>query len=116
MKNFFKILFPALLLLLSACQREMELTDRMAEGPVSVDVTIDPETRTTVSETDGAISFSCGDAIKIYSGSGTYTGITQDASTAARFSMEKGFSTSVSGTCTSYENRCYGMQVRAVSK
>ena len=99
MKNFFKILFPALLLLLSACQREMELTEagRMAEGPVSVAVTIDPETRTTVSETTGAISFSCGDAIKIYNGTGTYTGITQDASTAAQFSMEKGFSASGSG-------------------
>ena len=99
MKNFFKILFPALLLLLSACQREMELTEagRMAEGPVSVAVTIDPETRTTVSESTGAISFSCGDAIKIYNGTGTYTGITQDASTAAQFSMQKGFSASGSG-------------------
>ena len=90
--------------LLSACQREEapQNDEQTPSGPVSVQVTIDQDTRTSVSETTGAITFSVCDAIKIFNGNGVYTGITQSAESSAMFAMEEGFSATVSGS-----GRCY---------
>ena len=90
--------------LLSACQREEapQNDEQTPAGPVTVQVTIDQETRTSVSETTGAITFSVGDAIKIFNGTGVYTGITQSAGSSAMFAMEEGFSATVSGSGPCY--------------
>ena len=94
MKNFCKFLLPALVILLPACQREMDEPEegKVTEGAVSIDVTIDQEdTRTTVSEMSGVISFSVGDRLVITDGEKNYTGITSSTSTTGMFAMEEGF-------------------------
>ena len=98
MKASFKFLLPALVLLLPACQREMNApeVDPMPEGPVSIDVTIDQATtRTAVSELTGAITFSMGDRIAISDGLNVFRGITSSTSTTGTFVMEEGFDPSV---------------------
>ena len=67
------------------------VVDRMPEGPISIDVTIDQDTRTSVSEMSGAISFSMGDRISITDGEKIYTGITSSTSSNGTFAMEDGF-------------------------
>ena len=91
--------FAAALAILSACQREdAPQNEQVPSGPVSVQVTIDQEaTRTSVSEMTGAISFSEGDAIKIFDGTGIYLGITQSTGGSAMFVMENGFTSAGSG-------------------
>ena len=100
MKNNVLYLLPAILFLLPACQREViqpEDKDQTPGGPQKVSVTIDQGTRTTVSEKTGLISFSSGDAIKIFNNSGIHIGVTASSSTHGDFSMDDGFSASGSG-------------------
>ena len=78
---------------LFSCQREnVPQKEQVPSGPVSIDVTIDQETRTSVSETSGAITFTEGDGIKIFNGTGVYKGITQSTESSGMFVMEDGFS------------------------
>ena len=78
---------------LFSCRREENpQKEQVPDGPVSIDVTIDQETRTSVSETTGAITFTEGDGIKIFNGAGVYKGITQSTESSGMFVMEDGFS------------------------
>ena len=97
MKFSFRHLIPAALVLVQACNsNEMSLVP-VESGPVSISVTIDQGTRTFVSETNGAITFSEGDAIKIFNGTGVYLGITQSTESTGMFSMADGFTATGSG-------------------
>lgn len=78
--------------LLSACQREDTPKDeQVTSGPVSIDVTIDQDTRLSVAEADGAMRFSKGDAILISDGSNSYKGYTTSTSNSGLFVMDDGF-------------------------
>ena len=83
----------AVLSLLPACQREETPRNdgQVPDGPVSIDVTIDQDTRLSVAEADGAMSFSKGDAILISDGSNTYKGVTSSTSNSGLFVMDDGF-------------------------
>ena len=100
MKNNVLYLLPAILFLLPACQREEvqpEDNDQTPGGPQMVSVTIDQETRATVSDWNGAIAFSSGDIIKIYNGTGVYWGVTASTTDSGLFSMQEGFTASGNG-------------------
>ena len=102
MKHSFRYLIPVALVLFQACNPDDPTPDNKKEeetpsGPVSISVTIDQGTRTSVSETTGAITFSKGDAIKIFNGKGVYLGITQSTQSTAMFSMADGFTATGSG-------------------
>lgn len=55
------------------------------------------ETKATLAESDGAFAFSSGDAIKIFNGTGTYSGTTTSTSGSGSFTMEDGFTDAGSG-------------------
>ena len=101
MKHSFRYLIPVALVLFQACNpdetKSINTEEETPSGPVSISVTIDQGTRASVAETTGAITFSKGDAIKIFNGTGVYLGITQSTESTGMFSMAEGFSATGSG-------------------
>ena len=93
MKTYKHHIIPALLVILSACQREAVPADENHPSgePVVLSVSIDQETKVTVNDSYGTIAFSSGDAIKVFDGSAVYSGTTSSSSVNGTFLMEPGF-------------------------
>ena len=106
MRVSFKHIIPALLLLFSACQRE-EVVPAAGDSAYNeseridllytVTVHMESETRYTISDSDGRMSFSEGDEIFIYNGSKVFNGTTRSTGSTGVFFMESGFPGTGSG-------------------
>ena len=95
----------SLLLPISACQREVPVSDPEEQvtpdsgntnGSVVISVSFEPETKATVAD-NGVMSFSSLDAIKIFDGTAVFTGVTTSTSSSGQFTMEEGFAVDGSG-------------------
>lgn len=95
MKKTVLFILAGVVALFASCAKEKD--NQRAEDPVYVTVSMDPETKATLAEADGAFAFSSGDAIKIWDGSGLYSGTTTSTSNSGDFAMESGFDVSGSG-------------------
>ena len=94
------ILAGALLLGAASCIREMDLPAAVpaSDAPVTVTARIADETKATLNDDSGKFSFSEGDVIRIYNGSGVYasTGVTINGGVAT-FTMAEGYTDTGSG-------------------
>ena len=98
MKTNYKYLLPALMLLLPACQREMAVLKELVSGEtVEITVSMDPETKATLAESNGDMAFSAGDVIKVFDGTAVYSGVTSSTSSDGVFAMASGFNRAGTG-------------------
>lgn len=104
-RHTFALAAMSLLLPISACQREVPVSDPEEQvtpdsgntnGSVVISVSIEPETKATVAD-NGVMSFSSLDAIKIFDGTAVFTGVTTSTSSSGQFTMEEGFAVDGSG-------------------
>ena len=85
--------------LASSCVKEpiQENNEEFRPGSVCVTASMDPETKATIAESDGAFRFSSGDAIKIFDGTAVKSGTTTSTESSGSFTMEDGFNAEGSG-------------------
>lgn len=98
MKKYIYILLAcAAVFSFTACIENVEINPD-ENSPVLLNVSMEqPVTKATIGESDGVFKFSNGDAIKVYNGTGLYTGMTSSTSTDGTFAMEDGFVNTGSG-------------------
>ena len=89
MKKTVLFILAGIVALLASCVKETE--HQRVEGPVYITVSMDPETKATLADSDGAFAFSSGDAIKIYDGNGVFSGTTTSTTNSGNFAMDSGF-------------------------
>ena len=99
MKKIVSLILAGVVVLIASCSKENAGTVEGPESsePVYITVSIDPETRATLADEDGAFAFSSGDEIKIFDGTSVKTGSTTSTSGSGSFAMEEGFDASGSG-------------------
>ena len=97
-KNLYFIL-AGVVALASSCVKETEkiIDDTPKSGAVCITVKMDPETKATIAESDGAFRFSSGDAIMIFDGTAVKSGTTTSTDNTGSFAMEDGFDAEGSG-------------------
>lgn len=85
-------------ILLASCAKEVEsVPTEDNNGPVYITANIDPETKATLAEGNGAFAFSSGDVIKVCNESGAFSGTTTSTTDEGTFVMEDGFIGSTNG-------------------
>ena len=99
MKKNLYIILAGVVALASSCVKETEkfIDDAPKPGTVCITVKMDPETKATIAEADGAFRFSEGDVIKIFDGSAVKSGATTSTENTGSFAMEDGFNEGGSG-------------------
>ena len=99
MKKNLYIILAGVVALASSCVKETEklIDDTPNPGAVCITVKMDPETKATIAESDGAFRFSEGDVIKIFEGTDIYSGTTTSTENTGAFAMDDGFNAEGSG-------------------
>ena len=90
----------AMALFAAACNNELEIAlneEGTESGQVFITASMDPETKATLAEDNGAFAFSNGDAIKVCNESGTFSGTTTSTENSGTFAMAAGFDGSTDG-------------------
>ena len=99
MKKNLYIILAGVVALASSCVKETEkfIDDTPKPGTVCITVKMDPETKATIAEADGAFRFSEGDVIKIFDGAAVKSGATTSTENTGSFAMGDGFNEGGSG-------------------
>ena len=99
MKKYLYFVLAGVVAIASSCIKEPEfyIDDMAKPGSVCITVKMDPETKATIAESDGAFRFSSGDAIKIFDGTAVKSGTTTSTENTGSFTMEDGFNAEGSG-------------------
>ena len=99
MKKYLYFMLAGVAALASSCVKEpiQENNEEFRPGSVCVTASMDPETKATIAESDGAFRFSSGDAIKIFDGTAVKSGTTTSTESSGSFTMEDGFNAEGSG-------------------
>jgi hypothetical protein len=99
MKKYLYFMLAGVAALASSCVKEpiQENNEEFRPGSVCVTASMDPETKATIAESDGAFRFSSGDAIMIFDGTAVKSGTTTSTESSGSFAMEDGFNAEGSG-------------------